>query len=408
MLLPAAARAADQDTSRTLHRVQDLETLRVLREVQERVEKLRGISHGGDIPAFYLDSETLREIVIRETEKQYPPERRKGIEGLLKSLGLIPEDFDLLRMLLPLLDEQVGGLYDLDTRRLYVREGFDIARSELARLILAHEICHALQDHAYDLASLGIEATDNDDAALAGLTVAEGDATLLTNEYAAQYVGKDILKELPGVLFMDQGALLNTPQFFQQQLLFPYLQGEFLMQEALGRNPQWRERIFLEPPQTTEQVIHPELYFDARDYPSSLSLLMADGQTSRSGNILAPDPPEGFRRLDLNRMGELGTRLIFQERLGPGIAHSAAAGWDGDAYLVCEGDGGKWWFAWESAWDSAADAEEYAGALVALWRALARDKDIGSLTSSTQEFAAPPWTVRLQRTENRVVATWWN
>ena len=128
-------------------------------------------------------------------------------------------------------------------------------------------------------------------------------------------------------------------------------------------------------------------------------------------------------------MGELGTRLLFEGALGVGTAYGAAAGWDGDAYVIygknvkrrrggaaksAEANGAaptdeeKWWFCWETAWDSAGDAEEFAAAWVTLWRSNSRDRRLGSLRAAKQEFQAGDWHVGLERVVNRVVVVWYN
>lgn len=383
--------------------IQDEETLRIIREVQDRVETLRGIRMPHTVESCYLDSDTLRQLVVASYEEQYPPERREAIEALLVSVRLIPEDLDVMEMLVSLLDEQVGGIYDDDSKRLFVKRGYDIASSQLAQIILAHEICHALQDYRFGLKKMGYETPEDDDRSLAVITVAEGDATRLMNEYAIDYATPDMMKELPQALFMDQSAFKATPYCFQQQLLFPYIQGELLLEEAVRRGPGWRDRLFLDPPRSSEQTMHFEKYFDDRDAPTSLALL-----SEFPGAPALPEPPAGFERRELNTMGEFGIRIVFEEHLGMGVATDAAAGWDGDVYAIYGNESGKWWFVWETAWDSAEDASQFAGAWITLWRLFADDRSLGDLRSKSQSFRSGPWTVTLDRGDNRVVTTWTN
>ena len=63
------------------------------------------------------------------------------------------------------------------------------------------------------------------------------------------------------------------------------------MVEALKRGPQWRNRVFTDPPRATEQIIHPETY------PSKENV---------SSFTLTGQPPQGFERLECNHLGELG------------------------------------------------------------------------------------------------------
>jgi hypothetical protein len=383
--------------------IQDEPTLQAIRQVQDRVESLRGIRMPHKVESYYLDSDTLRGLVVDSYEEQYPPERREAMEAFLRSLEVVPQDLDVVKMMISLLDEQVGGIYDDDSKRLFVRRGFDIATSQLARIILAHEICHALQDYRFDLKKMGYEAPGDDDRSLAVITAGEGDASYLMNAYAALYSTADIVKELPQAIFMDQSAFKATPHFFQQQLLFPYIQGELLVEEAIRRGPEWRNRLFTDPPRTTEQTMHFDKYFDGRDAPTSLALL-----ASFPGAPTLPSPPAGFTRGELNTMGELAVRVLFEERLGTGIATDAAEGWDGDAYAIYAGGPGAWWFLWETAWDSPGDASQFAGAWITYWRSLSGDRTIGDLGAENQSFRAGSWTVTVNRNNARVILTWTN
>jgi hypothetical protein len=68
-------------------------------------------------------------------------------------------------------------------------------------------------------------------------------------------------------------------------------------------------------------------------------------------------------------MGEFGTRLfLYQFLKDPAAAQRAAAGWDGDRFMVVEGAGGRG-IVWALVWDSALEAAEFSDALV---RATAR------------------------------------
>ncbi|NQU43434.1 hypothetical protein HQ520_09115, partial [bacterium] len=245
-LLLTAAPHADP-TSSTLpapEPIQDPATLETLRQVQQQVENLRGIERKEPLPAYYFDSDLLTNMVQSAIDKQYPEIERKAFERFLLSLGAIEEGLDIAEMYRRLLDEQAAGFYDPESKRLFVHETYDITGSALARLILAHEICHALQDHTYDLRALGIEDANNDDLAMAILTVAEGDATVLTAQYAAAHGSDQLLQEAMTMMFMDQSALQSTPYFFRQALIFPYLQGQVLVQEALDLGPGWRDQLF--------------------------------------------------------------------------------------------------------------------------------------------------------------------
>ncbi len=392
------------------------ETIQILESIRSRVGKMFGIEPEGKLPAYSLDNELLEHVVRDSFATQFPPNRQRAFEEMLISIKVIPEGTDILEMFLALLGEQVGGLYDPHSKRFFVREGYDVRTSSLARTILAHEIIHSLQDQKYDLRALGIESSTNDDQAFAISAIAEGDATIGMGEYSARFETKDILGDLPEALSMDQTALEATPHFFQQMLLWPYIAGQLFVQEAQETGSDWRDRIFTNPPQTTEQIIHPEKYFDTIDLPTTVSLLTTNtlelSQLDKLGNVtLPPDLNKTWELIEMNRFGEIGTRLVIETHLGTGIATQASAGWDGDAYGIYYSRGDEnepkdILIVWETVWDTPRDAQEFVGAWVTLWRTVADERKLGSLTKAEQTFKANGWDVTIHRDKQRV-STWW-
>ncbi|MFP4378907.1 MAG: hypothetical protein ACLFUS_00265 [Candidatus Sumerlaeia bacterium] len=397
----------DEPSTDSLRRIEGDETAAAILKVQERTEKLRGWKLDAPVPAYYLDSNTIQKNLVKMIEEEWPEAERKASEAFLKSLGAMPEDMEILNMYIAFLDEQAGGLYDQRSKKLFVREGYDIVGSAFAQMILAHEICHAIQDRAFDLEKVGIQAEENDDRALAALCMAEGDAMLLMQEYAAHYASMNLLEDAAENLFMDQSALEATPHFFKMQLIFPYTAGQAFLDEARKHMKDGRNHVFREPPVSTEQVIHSEKYFGDVDLPSSLTLREPEGTDwNLPENPAKPEVPAGFKRVTANALGEVGMRALFEDRLGAGIAYDAAEGWDGDFYVMYQNQDGRWWFAWESAWDSETDAREFLGALVTHWRSVYEAPRLGSLSKSRQAWQMGKWKVQIERAENRVMVQW--
>ncbi|MFW6303607.1 MAG: hypothetical protein ACOC2L_03210 [Candidatus Sumerlaeota bacterium] len=417
-LLLATSSMADE--KQTFTPLEDAESVKVLAQVYERLANMHGIAVENAITAYTLDNPTLEHIVRESFATQYPPKRQHAMEVLLKSLEIIPRDMDILEMYLSLLSEQVGGLYDPHSRRFFVRESYNVAESSMARAILAHEIIHSLQDQVYDLVAMGVESSTNDDKALAVLAIAEGDAMHGMSEYTARFEASGILGDLPEALSMDQSALRSTPHFFQQMLIWPYIDGQVFIQRAMKTGDDWRDRIFTDPPRTTEQIMHPEKYFGERDHPTTVSLLTEKEsvleELKKLGDIDMPENlAEKYDLHEKNRFGEIGTRLILETHLGTGIATVAAAGWDGDAYAIYKmpqsdhsAEHARWAIVWETVWDSPGDASEFVGAWVTVWRSITGERSLGSLSKEKQTFKAGDWHVTVHRDVQRVVTYWQN
>jgi hypothetical protein len=337
-------------------------TARLVFETQVQMAGLRGLAIREPLQYQPLTGQTLDRIYHTSIARQYP-DRSLALHVWFNALlGALPWDYDMVGNIRKLMGEQAGGLYDPDGKIFYVRPDFDI-EGPLGRMILAHEITHALQDQNFDLLGLGIEDATDSDRALAVLAVAEGDATLAMSEHLARYGSPmSLMADLPGMMMMDQQQLNQAPLFVQQSLLFPYMQGMNFFTGLGGRtrqapegrwrpgeSPAWRSQLFLDPPATTEQIMHPEKYL-ARELPAAIAPTDA--------------PTSGVAHVE-DIAGEFGIAGMLMEALGGDRAYAAAAGWNGDRLRVTEdtAGSGQRTALWISRWDTPRDADEFAQAV---------------------------------------------
>jgi hypothetical protein len=218
---------------------------------------------------------------------------------------------------------------------------------------------HALTDQCFDLNSLPLKDKENEDRASAARCVVEGDATwvMMRYMYDAMKVPQESRNQLDDVMFgMNLGRELmgsSIPAYLQENLLVAYLAGQALVKMAYERGGfDGVNRLYKNPPQSMEQVLHMEKYFSGSDRPVGIVLLPP--------KIFAA---EGWRELGSGVWGEFNTRIILQEWGVPEEeARRASEGWGGDAYKVFEGPKGDLAFAWATVWDTDRDAAEFAGA----------------------------------------------
>lgn len=174
------------------------------------------------------------------------------------------------------LEEQVSGIYDPRTKRLFVRDatgGAELVASRQAatRLALAHEVVHALQDQHFDLRR-GDDL--NEDEALAYSALAEGDAVLTTNGVAAleerayeRWLSRMRAHGISADEIADRGGaataeLRRAPALLRRRLMFPYTEGvAFVLNLYWAGGFDLINQAFARPPQSTEQVLHIEKYF---------------------------------------------------------------------------------------------------------------------------------------------------
>ncbi|MCE5230439.1 hypothetical protein LLG95_12715 [bacterium] len=331
---------------------------RVVYETQLQVVALRSFAVVAPVEYAELTRAILNKIIDDSIRQQYPGERLDLYVWFNALMGALPRGMDMATELKELMGEQAAGIYDPGTKKLYVSRNFEINTS-LGQMILAHEITHAMQDQDYNLRGMGIEENENDDRAMAALAVAEGDATLLMSEYLLHY-GRpwSMIREIPGMLMIDQSKFQKAPPAIQQTVLFPYLEGMNFFQALAGRTRQhpksggwvvgmdaaWRGEVFQSPPETTEQIMHPEKYL-ARELPARIEPFDTDS-TASSQNVF----------------GEFGIRTLLESSIDKPLARRAAAGWNGDRILLTvEGPGHG--LKWATRWDTPKDAEEFAGAV---------------------------------------------
>jgi hypothetical protein len=315
---------------------------------------------------------------------------------VLKRIGLLPPDVDYEKLILDLLTEQVAGFYDPYAGKLYIADWLPL--ETLQRPALAHEIEHALQDQHFNLKNFAAPIKDDNDKQLARSALAEGDGTAVMLEFEAQSMGLpvDQLPELIAQLGKQMMAgmlgssstgaagtpatpqLDNAPGFVKETLIFPYVAGlQFIAQ--LRRSAPWSriDDVFRSPPESTEQIMHPEKYVahehPVKIVPTPLASLATKKELRRDvfGELVfkilfatAPLPPvttPAPATADKGKSKTPPTPQPASESKAEELAETAAAGWGGDR-LVAYADPASATSAATvidlSVWDTEGDAKE--------------------------------------------------
>lgn len=305
--------------------------------IARRVEALRKLRFERLPAPVAVTSEQARREGLASLDRDYPAERLEADETVYRLLGLIEPGADLRELSGDLYGEGVAGYYDPRDRRLRVVEGAVTGTRVVEEMILAHELTHALEDQRF-----GLETTPaTDDRTLARTALYEGTATALMYAYVdEQFTTEETLGGLLSSAFQDTGDL---PPFLQAQVLFAYLGGQQFVAELLRRGD-WAlvdTAYEVRRPASTEQILHPDAYFDA-DEPMPV----------RIRRVLGGD----WERVLAGTWGELQTRELL------GGASRAAAGWGGDRYeLWRRGDDAALVMRWR--WDTPRDEGEFADRL---------------------------------------------
>jgi hypothetical protein len=324
----------------------------LIAEIEASVPPIRQLEPKTDVPNTILDEAGLRADLERVIAEGATPEEYAAQARLGEHLGFFPAGTDLQAVQLDLLGDQVLGYYDPDTKALaVVQRGGTFG--PLQRVTLAHEYTHALQDQHFGLDALGTDDLSDGDRAVARIALQEGDATLLTQQWVVANLSfEEILEITKEALDPDQAAVLaRVPPLISRQLEFPYADG-LAFATALFERGGWAavDAAFASPPDSTEQVIHPEKYL-SHEAPLEVSAPLA-----------ATDLGKGWTAGWSDTIGELGIGVWLQPTAGLQAANEAAAGWAGDRVVLLEGPEGAWLVAWQTAWDTPADADAFAAA----------------------------------------------
>ena len=152
---------------------------------------------------------------------------------------------------------------------------------------------------------------------------------------------------------LPDNKLLAAPKVVQKTVLFPQREGADFVAALFGTdNKGWEgvNQAYSRPPDSTEQVLHPELYF-AREAPK---ITLVPNLGTKMG--------KGWVEVSNNTMGEFLLRVYLEEHLDEIQAAQATTGWGGDRYSLLSGPEGERVLVSMTAWDTPIEASEFSDA----------------------------------------------
>ncbi|HEY3204202.1 MAG TPA: hypothetical protein VGL03_11130 [Thermoanaerobaculia bacterium] len=330
-------------------------------EVSRSVEEVRGRKFTRPVPASEIDAPEARRVLRGKVLESLPAPADEYFRTL-SSLGLVDETPRLLDRLVDFYASQVIAFYDPQPRRFFIVKGADGLAGEEGEvaalsegLIFSHELTHALQDESLRLDDRVKQLKDDSDRGFALQCLLEGEATLVMVRVALKDIpGADARAEEELGPLLSAGALeranvpKDVPEYFVDQLFFPYVEGTAFVRAAVKRGG-WAEvdRLWKSPPESSAEILH------GAPYPSPAQGLLP-------GNVATLSP--GQRLLYTDTLGEWTLRFLLQRSLPEEEAAKAAAGWRGDriAFFTAGGAAG---YLWRIRFDEAASASRFESAL---------------------------------------------
>jgi hypothetical protein len=310
------------------------------------------------VPAEILSKNNFRKMVEEGVKDAEGNKETRAAETALKMFGLVPQDFNLARESGDLLAEQAAAFYDYKKKRLFV---LDSTKNDNEQVIaLAHELAHALADQQHPLRKF-INDADGDEQATARQAVIEGQATWLSWAYLSKKSGGrgevprsllDRLAEGAGASGEDFPVFSQAPLYIRESLTFPYTEG-MRFQDAVYRElgPAAFERVFRDPPRTTEHIMHPQTYLTSR-MPTMPGLPRLEEAAGKEAGR--------FKILTDGDVGEFDYGVLLRQYIGEAEGREAASHWRGGVYRLYEHKGTKYSvLAHSSEWDSPAAAKTF-------------------------------------------------
>jgi hypothetical protein len=328
-----------------------------IRAVRRDVAELRELRFEGPVPVTVESPDKLARRLLKALAEETDEERLRGQGRAMQLLGELPPGTDLPELLTRVQAESVLGFYLPGDRPpkggLYVRSSRGL--DPYAKIILAHELTHAVTDQRFDLTRADRLAAaggrEDELAAYSGLV--EGDATLTMQRYLAERL-TPAEQANAGLVAATQRTPLRdaAPAVIRESMLFPYQEGLRFVRTLYQRGG-WEavNRAYRDPPASTEQLLHPERYLGDRDRPQAVAVPDLSG---RLGGGWRPGVELSF--------GELDARLLLQGELAVTTAQAAAAGWDGGRLRTFQ-RGRATALALRTVWDSGAEAAQFCAAM---------------------------------------------
>src|SRR6202162_6011585 len=319
---------------------------------------------------------TSRDEVVGYLTKHMKDEDVKKLqrsELVLKKFGLLPRDFDLEKLLVALLREQIAGYYDPKTKTVNLLDWVPMEEQEP---VMAHELTHALQDQAIgldkwmkkgdkDLGEIKKDPTaediENDEMNDAREAVVEGQAETVMMQYELAPVGRSIADSPELVETMeaqmangtdDSKVFKDAPIFLRASLTFPYSYGMRFVIKLMEKGG--REKAFAavlaNPPHSTRQLMQPETYLsDEKIAPMRVPEFKRDFKD--------------YVKFDIGAMGEFDVAVLIEQYAGKELSKRLYPEWRGGDYharRAKDGGGAPLGLLYVSRWSSAEKASEFA------------------------------------------------
>jgi len=362
MVLSASAWAQEESLGDYARRVQNLKQSQVQISTEDGARLFKEVdtitqfsSQDSGLPKL---APVKRKLIGRaEAEKHFRSEsedetqRQRRLDQttvVLQKFGMLPANFEINAALHDIVLNGIAGFYDFTDRTMYLLNWID---PDLQKMVMAHELTHALQDQNFQLAKfqfhpqppqaapqMKIEQDDASEVSLARRAVLEGQATVVGLDYKVKPLGinladspdaRQIAENILQASYDPPVTIHNAPRLLRETMIFPYREGLQFELELLahgGRQEAFRE-TFKRPPLNTHQILQPAAYLKNEKPPL---VRIAD---------LTPVFGNAYQAYDSGTIGELDVQIMSEEFGRENDIYTVARKWDGGAYVAVKRTG---------------------------------------------------------------------
>jgi hypothetical protein len=329
--------------------------------IERGIQRVRELDFTSAVPIVVRTPDQARRLIDAEISRDQTDEQLRigGISGAMT--GLYPSGIDLKADALKFLSSQIIGFYEPHQKEMViVKGGFGeqiLSGGHLTnrqeQMVLAHELTHALQDQHFGVDRMIKRVKDNDDRALALKAVLEGDATIAGAGYVAGRLDDAnlalIVASLADLPEKTAAQSPGVPLGILAPVSFQYADGVRFVATAWRRGG-WNavDALYRDPPQSTQQIMQPELYFEHPSPPAQIKISGYDAMLP------------GWKKVDDDSYGELLLRVILRRNLPPHApALETLPRWAGDRIITLQ-KGSALTLIWIVAFHDGAAAAQFA------------------------------------------------
>ena len=313
----------------------ETERERLARRAMARIEVIRGLDYG----------QTVEIRVINRSEyRRNGPSFGSGdadwVNQRWEALFVVGEDQNVLNVFDDASAAGVQGYYRPSEEQITV-----VSDGVIDTETLVHELVHALQHQQFGLGG----PSETQDGELGYDSVLEGEAELVTERYFDRC---EAIWDCVETETDSEGGTTEIPLGLRLSISQPYTQGQAFVAEIRDSGG-WDavDALHERPPNSSEQVIHPERYPDE----TPVEVTVSDRSSEEWERL---DPPTDT----------LGETSVYSMLLHNGVItvddttsydHSFSDGWAGDTLVPYQNDAGEFGYVWETQWDSKEDADQF-------------------------------------------------